>query len=66
MNIAIRLKALREEYKITQSELAKETRIKQQNISRWEAGIHIPNIEDCIKIADYYKITLDELVDRDI
>ncbi|MGN0812781.1 MAG: helix-turn-helix transcriptional regulator [Candidatus Coproplasma sp.] len=50
---------------ITQSALAKATDIKQQNISRWESNTHIPDIIECIKLADFYGITLDELVGRD-
>ena len=36
--------------------------ISQQNISRWEKGIHVPTIADCIRLANYYGITLDDLV----
>lgn len=50
---------------ITQSALANATDIKQQNISRWESNTHIPDIIECIKLADFYGITLDELVGRD-
>ncbi len=49
---------------ITQVELAKETGIPQSTISAWEKGINIPNIADCIKLADFYGISLDELVGR--
>ena len=52
--------------KLSQSELARITDIKQQNISRWESGIHIPDIIDCIKLADFYGISLDELVGRKV
>jgi len=58
------LKEHRQTNNLTQSELAKATGIKQQNISRWESNIHIPDIVDCIKLADYYGISLDELVGR--
>ncbi len=64
--LAENLKSLRLSRGVSQQELAKDTGISQQNISRWELGRHIPNIEECIKLADYFGITLDELVDRDI
>lgn len=60
------LKEHRQNAKLSQSELARITDIKQQNISRWESGIHIPNIIDCIKLADFYGISLDELVGRKV
>ena len=50
---------------LSQSKLSKETKITQQAISYWENGKNIPNIEFCIILADYYGITLDELVGRD-
>ena len=50
---------------ITQSALAIATDIKQQNLSRWESNTHVPDIVECIKLADFYGITLDELVGRD-
>jgi len=59
------LKEHRRALGISQSDLARATDIKQQNISRWESNIHIPDIMDCIKLADFYGITLDELVGRD-
>ena len=50
---------------ITQTELARETQIPQSTISAWEKGVNIPNVEDCIKLADFYEISLDELVGRE-
>ena len=48
-----------------QEELAKQTKVKQANISRWESGKVIPNIDFCVKLADFYEISLDELIGRD-
>lgn len=60
------LKSQRKLHDLTQMELAKAVGIPQSTISAWEKGINIPNVVDCIKLADFYKITLDELVGRDI
>ena len=59
------LKQRRIENKLTQEQLAKETGITQAAISRWEDDLRVPNIESCIKLADFYGISLDELVGRD-
>ena len=59
------LKYQREFHNLTQSELARKTGIKQQNISRWENDESFPSIDFCVKLADFYGITLDELVGRD-
>ena len=65
MSIGYHLKTQRELAKLTQGELAKETGITQAAISRWEDDLRVPNIESCIKLADFYGISLDELVGRD-
>ncbi len=50
---------------LSQSKLAKETGLKQQMISWWEAENGLPNIDFCVQLADFYGISLDELVGRD-
>lgn len=62
INIGNSFKEHRQAYGYTQSELAKNTGIKQQNISRWESNLHNPDILDCIKLANFYGITIDELL----
>lgn len=65
MNYGEALKYQRETHNLSQSELAKQTGLKQQMISWWEANKGLPNIDFCVKLADFYEITLDELVGRD-
>ena len=62
INIGKNLKEHREFAKLTQTELAKKTGIKQQNLSRWEKNTHIPNIVDCITLADFYQVSVESLV----
>lgn len=60
--------AIKEQRKMrgmTQTELAQATNIPQSTISAWEKGVNIPNVADCIKLADFYGITIDELVGRE-
>lgn len=66
MNIGEALKYQREANGISQNALAKETGISQPKISYFESNVHLPLIDDCIKLADFYGITLDELVGRDV
>ena len=61
-----KLKYKRENLQLSQSQLAKETGIKQQNISRWENDEAIPSIANCEILADFYGITLDELIGREM
>ena len=64
MNYGKIFKELRIEKGLSQRELAKETGISQQAISFWEQDKRTPNMDDCIKLADFYGISLDELVGR--
>ena len=64
LNYGEALKYQREINNLSQSELARKTGLKQQMISWWEAGKGLPNIEFCVRLADYYGISLDELVGR--
>lgn len=47
-------------------QLAQKIGTSHQNICRWENGDVLPSIDYCVKLADFYGITLDELVGRDI
>lgn len=59
------LKYQREIKGITQNKLAQITGLNQQMISWWEAGKGLPNIDFCVQLADFYNISLDELIGRD-
>ena len=50
----------------TLKQVEAETGISISNLSRWECGKVLPNIDFCVKLADYYGISLDELVGREI
>ena len=65
-NLGEELKFHRQKANLSQQELAKLINTSQQNISRWEKNEVEPSITFCIKLADYYGISLDELIGRDI
>lgn len=56
------LKEQREATGLSQSELAKGVGMHQQTISRWESNENVPNVLDCIRLAQFYGITLEELL----
>lgn len=62
IDIGAALKEQREIAGLSQTQLARATGIKQQNISRWERGTHVPNVMDCIILAHFYDISVDYLV----
>lgn len=59
------LKEHREKLGLSQSAVAKKINTSHQNISRWESGKILPSIDFCIKLADLYGISLDDLVGRE-
>lgn len=65
MTIADKLRDLREKKGLMQKELCKETGIGKSTYSGYERGC-TPGLYNAIAIADYYGITLDELVGRNI
>ncbi len=48
----------------TLKQVEADTKISNSNLSRWERGEVLPNIDFCVKLADYYGISLDELIGR--
>ena len=60
----MKLKELREQEKISQTQLAKKLNMPLITYTRYENGIREPNIETLIKLADFYNVSLDYLVDR--
>ena len=58
-----RLKRLRQRRDITLTDLADETGISTSTLSRLEAGLRRPTLEQLLPLARAYGVTLDELVD---
>ena len=59
------LKRLRSKAGISQRELAEIVMVSQQSINKHENHNVEPDIETLIKLADYFKVSLDYLVGRD-
>jgi len=60
----VRLKELRKKKNISQLRLATELNTTQNTISRYETGEREPGIDELIKIADYFNISVDYLIGR--
>lgn len=65
------LKELRKEKQLTQEEFAREFSkscfrdiglVSDATISKWERGESLPNIEDIQRLAHFYKVTIDEIL----
>ena len=53
------LKKLREKKKMTQTRLSVEIEVSQEIISHYEVGESKPNIDNLIKIADFFHCSTD-------
>lgn len=62
IDIGQALRQHREEKGLSQSDLARMTGLKQQNLSRWEHNIHIPDAMECAILAQFYGISIDYLI----
>lgn len=59
-----RIRNLREDHDLTQTELANYLHISQRTYSRYENDERSIPIETLVKIATYYSTSLDYLTDR--
>ena len=60
----MRLKKLRKDRKLTQQRLAIELNMNQNSISRYESGVREADYETLIKLADYFNVSIDYLLER--
>ena len=62
LHIGDNIRKMRREKGITQERLAEVLKVSCQSVSRWELNICYPDIELLPAIADYFGVTLDELM----
>ena len=61
MNYYQRIKDLREDNDLTQSEIAKVLKTTQHQIHKYETGKQMMGIDKYIKLARYFNVSLDYL-----
>ena len=60
----MRIKELRKSKNISQIKLGMDLNMSQNTISRYETGEREPSISDLIRIADYFGVSVDYLLER--
>ena len=60
--VADRIKRLREQYGITQSELAKQLGITRSSVNAWEMGISVPSTQYIVELANIFNVSTDYLL----
>ncbi len=57
------LRKLRNEKKLTQEQFAEIIGVSNRSISRWENGVNMPDFDLLIQIADYFDVSIEEILD---
>ena len=60
--LAPNIRAYRKQKKLTQKGLANALWVSYQTISAWERGQSIPDLMNTIQLADFFGISLDQLL----
>ena len=60
-----KIKELRLSHNLSQVELAEQLSVTKQTVSNWENNNIQPSIDMLVKIADYFSVSTDYLLDRD-
>ena len=66
MFLAHNLKFLREQMGICQDEMAKKLDVTQSAVGNWEKNHRKPDIEMIVRLAEYFGVSIDDLVLRDL
>ena len=65
-DLCANLRALRARNDMSQDELANELHVDRQTLSNCENGINTPSLGLLIKLADFFSVTLDDLIGRTV
>ena len=57
------LRELRKERVLTQEQAAEALFVSSKTLSRWETGATVPDLETLMKLAEYYRVDIKELID---
>ena len=57
------LKELRKERNLTQEQFAEQLGVSGRSVSRWETGINMPDISLLVEIAEFYDVSISEIID---
>lgn len=62
IEIANKLLQLRKQYNLSQEELAEKIGVTRQAVSKWERAEASPDIDNLIKLAQIYNVSLDNML----
>lgn len=56
-----KIKEFRKKKKLSQSDIAKIMKVKQNTISQWELDRTLPNVKNAIELAEILETTVEQL-----
>lgn len=62
MNYYERLKSVREDHDLTQTDIASLLKTTRQQVSKWETGVQMMGVDKYVALAKYYNISADYLL----
>ena len=62
MNFSENLRELRKAKDIKQEVLAENLNVSRQTVSKWENGTAMPDLKKLTALAEYFGVTMDELL----
>lgn len=66
MNLGNKIRELRRVRSLTQEQLATALNISAQAVSKWEMGLSFPDMTMIPTLAEFFRVSLDELFDFDV
>ena len=60
--ISDKIKILREQQNLTQTQLAKQLGITRSSVNAWEMGISVPSTQYIVDLANIFKVSTDYLL----
>lgn len=63
MRIADQIKSARIQKEYTQEQSAENLMVSRQTISNWENGINMPDISILVNLAEFYNVSIPEIID---
>ncbi len=62
----LNLRHLRKTQNVEREQIATEIGVSLSNISNWERAKYLPKVEDVVKLANFFGVTLDDLLLKNI
>ena len=62
MLLGERLKETRQSKGVSQSTVAEHLNISRQSISQWENNSSYPDLDNLVRLSEYYEVTVDDLL----